>query len=237
MQILYPGGLWFDPRDAGRRHGGGALPRYSLEDRKLQFARLEGLGTPPTPAERSTLLWPQREWWDDRDRIVLLYECIIDEEESWLREVEGHGAPAFYQLVEERALALWLEEETKVDGPDAVMAGYRFLTSLPSTPRRLRLPMHPELFRDRAAGRRPPGEPGPLEMPSRSSLSGRPRQGLGRAAPRMASRSPPSGLSSARARLSPAASPPPSPETVPRLDSADEEAEARMLLGAGRFRR
>jgi hypothetical protein len=68
-QLLWENGAWSDTCDElnGNKY-------YQPEDRKLQFERLEGLGTPPSEAELKHLPWPQCGWWTDRDRIVLFYE-------------------------------------------------------------------------------------------------------------------------------------------------------------------
>ena len=43
------------------------LPDYTEEDRKIQLERLQGLEQEPDNIEG--MLWPQRRWWEDRDRI------------------------------------------------------------------------------------------------------------------------------------------------------------------------
>ena len=45
------------------------LPPYSAELRAQQLRRLEGRGEEPSEEELGVMHWPQRAWWDDRDRI------------------------------------------------------------------------------------------------------------------------------------------------------------------------
>lgn len=66
----FPTGDWYDIKEYDL--SGQDIPElpefYLEEDRMLQFARLQGLGTPPSAAERALLPWPQSEWWTDRVR-------------------------------------------------------------------------------------------------------------------------------------------------------------------------
>jgi hypothetical protein len=57
-------------------------------------ARLEGLGAPPTEDELEHLIEPQRDWWNDRDRIVLLYEYVESQDDNFEKYFEDHGAKA-----------------------------------------------------------------------------------------------------------------------------------------------
>ena len=52
---------WYDPWKR--------LPPYSAELRAQQRRRLEGRGEEPSEKELGAMHWPQRAWWDDRDRI------------------------------------------------------------------------------------------------------------------------------------------------------------------------
>jgi hypothetical protein len=54
-------------------------------------ARLEGIGTPPAEDELELLVGPQRDWWDDRDKIVLLYEFVESLDESFEEDFETLG--------------------------------------------------------------------------------------------------------------------------------------------------
>ena len=74
-QILYDGGRWYEQQDD--------RPEYAAAHRALQFQRLEGLGVPPTAEEKAKLPWPHREWWEDRDRIVLLCDVRV-------HQIHGH---------------------------------------------------------------------------------------------------------------------------------------------------
>ncbi len=47
----------------------GHLPTMTAEQRALQWRRLEGLGEEPTQEELGDMRWPQRCWWEDRDKI------------------------------------------------------------------------------------------------------------------------------------------------------------------------
>lgn len=152
------------------------LYEYRAADRHRQFERLEGLGEPPTAAELEGLPWPQCQWWADRDRIVLLCEFIWDLDEyppealpiGWQRQPpslrgEGYAYPregyddGWYAQVEARALSLWSgpqvngavfhsDDPYSYRSPTAVMAGYRYLTSLPSCPRPMRIRIAPALY-------------------------------------------------------------------------------------------
>ena len=51
--------------------------RYLPKHREIQFARLAANAQPPSEEELSGLEFPQRLWWSDRDRIVLLHESIL----------------------------------------------------------------------------------------------------------------------------------------------------------------
>jgi hypothetical protein len=52
------------------------LEYYTAADRELQWESLRNQGEPPTPADVTALTWPQRDWWGDRDRIVLMHERL-----------------------------------------------------------------------------------------------------------------------------------------------------------------
>ena len=45
------------------------LSRCSAEHRAQQLRRLKGRGEEPSEEELGVMHWPQRAWWDDRDRI------------------------------------------------------------------------------------------------------------------------------------------------------------------------
>ena len=131
-------------------------------------ARLEGLGAPPTEDELEHLIEPQRDWWNDRHRIVLLYEYVESQDDNFEEYFEYHGAKALMvrpplpfrsfppsqpllphvnqEDIEGRACRLWMGGIENWRSTDATAAGYRFLTSLPSCPRCMRLPMGPELY-------------------------------------------------------------------------------------------
>ena len=47
----------------------GGFPTITAEQRAMQRRRLEGLGEEPTQEELGDMMWPQRAWWEDRDRI------------------------------------------------------------------------------------------------------------------------------------------------------------------------
>jgi len=140
-------------------------PEYSeVHHRPAHLRRLEGHGQPPTPDELVELPWPQREWWNDRDRIVLLHEYVG----SW--PPMGH---TYWELhLHYRAMTLWnvwdhsqaqrtfdiTLRKDKVEAiPQGVDAGtklwkdvpapgYRMLTSFPCCPRSLRPLMSPALL-------------------------------------------------------------------------------------------
>ena len=163
-QILYEEGLWYDPPDDKDIDiESYEPPKYTGADRSLQFQRLDGLGVPPTADKKAALPWPHRDWWEDRDRIVLLCEFIryMDtippscgwqdddpkrEEGGWLEQVEGHAARLWYG---KQVNGDWFGDEDDWRSPRAVCAGYRYLTSLRSCPRSMRLPMHVDLFDQR----------------------------------------------------------------------------------------
>ena len=47
----------------------GGFPTITAEQRAMQRRRLQGLGEEPTEEELGDMMWPQRAWWEDRDRI------------------------------------------------------------------------------------------------------------------------------------------------------------------------
>jgi hypothetical protein len=163
-QVLYDEGLWYDPPDDEHVDiESYAPPEYTAADRTLQFQRLDGLGDPPTAHEKAALPWPHREWWEDRDRIVLLCEFIryMDDvppecgwqndapkrcDGGWLEQVEGRAARLWYG---KQVNGDWFEADDTWRSPRAICAGYRYLTSLASCPRSMRLPMHVDLFAKR----------------------------------------------------------------------------------------
>jgi hypothetical protein len=159
-QILYAEGLWYEPPDDEDVPEPYEPPEYAAAHRALQFQRLEGLGTPPSAEEKAKLPWPQREWWEDRDRIVLLCEFIrymdtVPPPGGWQNDVPTRQNGGWLEQVEGRAARLWYGRQVDDDwfgiadhwgSPSAICAGYRYLTSLPSCPQSMRLPMHPELF-------------------------------------------------------------------------------------------
>ena len=162
-QILYEEGLWYEPLDDedGTSHW---PPEYAAAHRALQLQRLEGLGVPPpTAEEKAKLPWPHREWWEDRDRIVLLCEFIrymdtvpppggwqndapTRQNGGWLEQVEGRAARLWYG---KQVNGDWFEVDDNWRSPRAICAGYRYLTCLPSCPQSMRLPMHVDLFAKR----------------------------------------------------------------------------------------
>jgi hypothetical protein len=166
--MLFYGGLWYDKADPRYHRYGPSYEEepseYGDEHRLLQFQRLDGLGQPPSLEERAKLKWPQHEWWADRDRIVLLCEYIRHLDDYPPPEVEElggwpHDDPrrerGWIDCVDGRALRLWVGEQVNgefwvgkagVHSPTAILAGYRYLTSFPSCPRTMRLPMHPDIF-------------------------------------------------------------------------------------------
>jgi len=159
-QILYAKGLWYEPPNDEDVMDAYKPPEYVASDRALQLERLEGVGVPPTAEEKAALPWPHREWWEDRDRIVLLCEFIrymdtIPPPGGWQNDVPTRQDGGWLEQVEGHAGRLW--NGTQVGGdsvraddhwgsPRAICAGYRYLTSLPSCPQSMRLPMHLELF-------------------------------------------------------------------------------------------
>ena len=78
------------------------LPNYRLE----QMDRLEGHGHKPTDEELACLKWPHTKWWNDRDRIVLLYEHILDLED------QPDGSFEWERAVADQALSLWSDLKT-----------------------------------------------------------------------------------------------------------------------------
>ena len=156
-QILHGEGFWYDPPEQVDESY--AVPEYTATDRTLQFQRLDGLGNAPTADEKAALPWPHREWWQDRDRIVLLCEFIryLDDvrdwqndapkrQKDWMEQVEGHAARLWYG---EQVNGDWFGVDDTWRNPRAICAGYRYLTSLSSCPRSMRLPMHVDLFAKR----------------------------------------------------------------------------------------
>ena len=162
-QILYPEGLWYEPIDDETwmmTKDSYEPPAYAAAHRALQLQRLQGLGAAPTPGEKAALPWPHREWWEDRDRIVLLCEFIrymdtipppsgwqndvpTRQDGGWMEQVEGHAGRLWYGR---QVGGDWFGEDDHWGCPSAICAGYRYLTSLPSCPQSMRLPMHPDLF-------------------------------------------------------------------------------------------
>ena len=68
---------------------------YLPEDRKIQFERLDEHAQPPSDEELDGLKFPQRLWWSDRDRIVLLHEFLLAEPPDgsyrWEEDVLAHS--------------------------------------------------------------------------------------------------------------------------------------------------
>ena len=123
--------------------GSSSFDFYSeVHDRPVHLRRLEGHGQPPTPDELVGLPWPQREWWNDRDRIVLLHEFV----QAW--PPMGHHNWEFWVM--SRAMCLW--NAFRNSGTcarlweDIPAPGYRMLTSFPCCPRYLRPLMSPALL-------------------------------------------------------------------------------------------
>ena len=162
-QLLYDEGLWYEPLDDEDVPEAYEPPEYAAAHRTLQFQRLEGLGMPPTTEEKAKLPWPHREWWEDRDRIVLLCEFIrymdtVPPRDGWQKDAPTREDGGWLEQVEGRAARLWYGKQVNGDwfgdddnwrSPRAICAGYRYLTSLPSCPRSMRLPMHVDLFAKR----------------------------------------------------------------------------------------
>ena len=169
----YLHGFWDDCQDDDWN----GRPEYSeVHHRPEQLRQLEGHGQPPSPEELAALPWPQREWWSDRDRIVLLHEYVG----SW----PPMGHHFWEKEVLQRALTLWNVWDHSIDlsgcsiegkgayGPlgkgaydltgmrgygvevragvklwkDVPAPGYRMLTSFPCCPRFLRPLMSPALL-------------------------------------------------------------------------------------------
>ena len=124
--------------------------------------RLEGHGQEPSQEELASLAWPHCEWWQDRDRIVLLYEYLL----SYVPD----GSYEWERGVCEHAMSLWsdgragtasiLAEFTDQNSPmlaggrmcwpdfaDELAPGWRMLASLPSCPNHhMRFPMSRHLL-------------------------------------------------------------------------------------------
>ena len=66
-----------DSDDSDDREFESDRKRYLPKHREVQFARLAANAQPPSEEELSGLEFPQRLWWSDRDRIVLLHEFIL----------------------------------------------------------------------------------------------------------------------------------------------------------------
>ena len=139
--FLYEDGNWNSDREDEWD-----FREYDRESRESQLRHLEGYGTPPSLEELKALPWPLCNWWEDRDRIVLLHEFI----EAW----PPMGHRVWEQHVLERAVILWqldfmIDSEEEDAEPDLLekslwdgqlAPGYRLLTSFPCCPRLLRVP-------------------------------------------------------------------------------------------------
>ena len=113
---------------------------YLPHHRADQMKRLEGHGSKPTA---DGVPWPQREWWEDRDRIVLLHEYLLSN--------PADGSFGWELAVGLHAANLWSDgrtgtcEDGKMSWADFGLLpapGWRMLTALPSCPNHhLRFPM------------------------------------------------------------------------------------------------
>ena len=112
-----------------------------------QQQRLEGHGQEPSQEELDKLAWPHSEWWQDRDRIVLLYEYLLC--------LPPDGSYNWESGVTSRAVRLWSDGREGgcdigggyyrmawQDFVDDEAPGWRMLSSLPSCPNHhMRFPM------------------------------------------------------------------------------------------------
>ena len=160
--MIHEDGYWTDTR-ADEQDEDGCY--YSVADRDFQLNRLDGHGVPPSDEEYAALPWPPRDWWSDRDRIVLLHEFI----QAW--PPMGHLSWEFHVM--ERAATLWnitgedtTDPETyvyphavrRVHWEDYIAPGFRLLVSFPCCPRSLRVPLSRSLW----LGVQPPSGPPPI---------------------------------------------------------------------------
>ena len=148
--LLHENGFWVEDAvdEFDTAEGDDDYPAYYDDDRELQFKRLAGHGDPPQSTELAALPWPQREWWKDRDRIVLLHEFV----EAW--PPMGHFM--WETDVAERAQILWGAcsgegrfangSLSKIGWESVEAPGMRMLASFPCCPRFLRPPMGGQLF-------------------------------------------------------------------------------------------
>ena len=147
-QLFYDGAwVHLQPRDDDFELDITKYP-YDESCRKLQFKRLEKYGQPPDETEDgepvdASLPWPQRFWWRDRDRIVLLHEYL----EAW----PPMGHTSWEECIKGRVALLWgtVREGVKdewEDLHDLEMCGYRYLAALASCPRSLRPGMSQSLL-------------------------------------------------------------------------------------------
>jgi len=135
--MLYEAGYWNDDREDEWGEEG---CEYSDSDRTVHFARLEKHGEPPSSEEVAVLPRCMQEWWQDRDRIVLLHEYL----EVW----PPMGHRLWEDTVFERACVLWqvAKERDSLhcmqgDWQRVPAPGYRLLASFPCCPRSLRIPI------------------------------------------------------------------------------------------------
>ena len=126
-----------------------------------QLARLEGHGQEPSQEELASLAWPHCEWWQDRDRIVLLHEYLLydvpDGSYDWERKVCSQAASLWSDgragthsvrgFRDPPTLVLVSHRMGWPEFADEPAPGWRMLSSLPSCPNRhMRFPMSRELL-------------------------------------------------------------------------------------------
>ena len=130
--------------------------------REAQFLRLRGHEQQPSEEEFASLPWPHCNWWQDRDRIVLMTE--------YLDFAPPDGSFEWERCVCHHAMSLWSDGragsshiERQPDAETCMVAhnrmgwsdfchdeapGWRMLSSLPSCPNpHMRFPMSRDLYR------------------------------------------------------------------------------------------
>lgn len=126
-----------------------AVFEYTTEDRAVHLQRLDEDHElrghePPGSVELAGLQWPQRDWWQDRDRILFLNDFLSD----W--RPTGHHV--WEEHVLERAATLWgvgdgelcqegfgTKRVDKAKWAKIPAPGWRYLTSFACCPRLLRI--------------------------------------------------------------------------------------------------
>jgi hypothetical protein len=146
------------PKDIFEVSPGGHYSVYTVDYREEFLGMLDKVGVAPTDEQLEGLVWPQRDWFEDQDRIMLLYHYI-------LHENPPDGSIRWENAIACTAADLWDDGRGGFDSDgepdlmawsafqDVAAPGWRMLTALVECPNHhMRMPVSIALKRKAGLG-------------------------------------------------------------------------------------